>query len=295
MTATHTGEPDPGGDFFSASDRPESAQEGALLVDVAGFEGPLDLLLALARTHKLDLTAISMLELAEQYLAYVEALGPGSLETAADYLVMAAWLAFLKSKLLLPREVGQADEPSGAELAARLAFRLQRLAAMRDAAARLMTRDRLGVIVVGRGAPEAVRHERDSVHAATLHDLVAAYAGLRQRTLPAEVRLPERVVWSIREARERLERLLGETLDWAPLETLMLHYLAPGLDVRGVLASSFGASLELAREGEIELAQTEAFAPLYLRRRHGGTEGPAGGEAVGVQDGTRGGGAPDGK
>lgn len=253
-----------------------------LVVDLSGFEGPLDLLLGLARTRKLDLAAISMSELAAQYLAFIDQIEGMKLEIAADYLVMAAWLAFLKSKLLLPKDEEPSDGPTGDELAAILAFRLQRLHAMREAAARLMTRSRLGQQVFARGAPEAVVTTRDQQYVASLTDLLQAYASQRTQILPAEVKLPERKVWSIREARDRLEQLLGRIAveSWSTLDSYLLEVLGDAPDRRSAVASSFGASLEMAREGEIELAQEAAFAPIYLRRRPGAGDA-RGGEGEG--------------
>lgn len=239
-----------------------SGEDPALVIDVDGFEGPLDLLLALARSQKVDITRISILALAEQYLAFIEEARRVRLELAADYLVMAAWLAYLKSRLLLPEP--ETDEPSGEELAAELAFRLQRLEAMRDAAARLANSDRLGRDVFARGAPEPVEVIKKSEYSATLYDLLSAYAARRQEQSIAVVHVRKRAVWSLQEAKELLAGIIGSLADWAPLETFLSPYLTD--EVRAtVTASAFGASLELVREGRIELRQTEAFAPLYIR------------------------------
>ena len=183
-------------------------EEPALVVDVAGFEGPLDLLLELARAQKVDITRISILALANQYLAYIEKIRSLRLELAADYLVMAAWLAYLKSRLLLP-EVADGEEPTGEELAAELAFRLRRLEAMRDAAARLANRDRLGRDVFARGLPEPVLIKRRSEYSATLYDLLSAYAAQRQEKAIAFVTIGAREVWSLQDAREALSRMVG--------------------------------------------------------------------------------------
>jgi segregation and condensation protein A len=195
------------------------------------------------------------------------------LELAADYLVMAAWLAYLKSKLLLPRETGLDDQTSGEELAARLAFRLQRLEAMRNAAAALMTRHRLGRDVFGRGMPEGVRTIRVRQYTAEVFDLLKAYAEQRRRTAKRVHVVPRRTVWSIKEARQRLEALIGQGVgDWVQLE-LYLTQFGQGPDTaRTALASSFGATLEMAREGLIELSQAEPFAPIYMRKREEGAE-----------------------
>ena len=238
-----------------------------LVVDVEGFEGPLDLLLALARTQKVDLAKISVLALAQQYLDFIAEARRLRLEIAADYLVMAAWLAFLKSKLLLPAEPSEEGEPTGAELAALLAFRLKRLDAMRGASAQLMTRKRLGRDVFARGLPEPIRITRNSVYGANVYDLLKAYSQQRQRMAVRSWRLPPRSVWSLTEARGELERLLGMTLDWAPLDRLLAEFLVDPELRRTALASSFTASLEMTREGALEIRQAKLFAPLLIRRR----------------------------
>jgi len=240
-----------------------------LLVDLVGFEGPLDLLLALARTQKVDLAQISVLKLAEQYLEFIAELKGLRLELAADYLVMAAWLAYLKSRLLLPREEKPSDETSAEELAARLHFRLQRLHAMRQAAAQLFTRQRLGRDVFPRGMPEGARTIRERQYSAELYDLIKAYADQRKRTTVKRAHVVRRrVVWSIKDARQRLERLVGQSSgNWLQLDLFLDQYV-PGSELsRTALASSFGASLEMAREGLIELRQDAAFAPIEMRRR----------------------------
>jgi segregation and condensation protein A len=240
-----------------------------LTVDVSGFEGPLDLLLALARTQKVDLAHISVLALAEQYIAFIGELRQMRLEVAADYLVMAAWLAYLKSRLLLPREEKQDEQLSAEEEAQRLMFRLQRLEAMRRAAAQLLTRRRLGRDVFPRGMPAEIRTLRESVFMADLYDLMKAYADQRRTTVAKRAHVVRRrVVWSIKDARQRLERLVGATPSgWVQLD-LFLHQYLPGPELgRTALASSFGASLEMAREGLIDLRQDAPFAPLYMRRK----------------------------
>lgn len=240
----------------------------SLLVDVAGFEGPLDLLLALARTQKVDLARISVLALVEQYLAYINEVQRLKLEVAGDYLVMAAWLAFLKSRLLLPKEKIETGEQSAEEMAQRLAFRLARLEAMRNAMAQLMTRKRLGRDVFPRGMPEGVTTIRDTQWTAQIYDLLKAYADQRRRTVKITHVVKARKVWSIKEARTRLETLVGESVgQWVQLDLFLTHYLPQGEDTRTVLASSFGATLEMAREGVVELQQEAPFAPLYVRKR----------------------------
>jgi segregation and condensation protein A len=238
-----------------------------LVVDVEGFEGPLDLLLALARTQKVDLAKISVLALAQQYLDFISEARRLRLEIAADYLVMAAWLAFLKSKLLLPAEPSDEGEPSGAELAALLAFRLKRLHAMREVSAQLMTRKRLGRDVFARGLPEPIRITRQNVYDANVYDLLKAYSQQRQRTAVTSLRMKPRTVWSLKEARGELERLLGMNLDWAPLDLLIAEFLVEPELRKTALASSFTATLEMTREGALEIRQSKSFAPLLVRRR----------------------------
>jgi segregation and condensation protein A len=238
----------------------------SLVVDVAGFEGPLDLLLTLARNQKVDLAKISVLALAEQYLAFIDGARKLRLELAADYLVMAAWLAYLKSRLLLPQAAGGEGE-SGEEMAAVLQFRLQRLEAMRDAAARLVNRNRLGREVFQRGMPELVVVEKKNRYTASLYDLLTAYAVQRQRREIGTVRVAKRGVWSLKEARDVLVRLIGKCGDWTALDRFLAEYLTGPEDRATALASSFAATLELVREGFVEIRQHEPFAPLYLRDR----------------------------
>jgi segregation and condensation protein A len=249
------------------------SDEEALVVALDGFEGPLDVLLILARTQKVDLAKISVLALAEQYLLFIAQAQKLRLELAADYLVMAAWLAYLKSRLLLPRESAGDDQPSGEELAARLAFRLQRLEAMRGAAATLMTRKRLGRDVFPRGMPEGVRTIRVRQFTAAIYDLLKAYAEQRKRTVKRVHVVPRRVVWSIKEARDRLEALVGKCdASWLQLDMFLEQYGAAPDIARTALASSFGATLEMARDGLVELSQAEPFAPIYVRKRAAGAQ-----------------------
>ena len=243
--------------------------EDALSVHVDGFDGPLDLLLALARTHKVDLSKISVLALAEQYLAFVLGAKALRIELAGDYLVMAAWLAFLKSKLLLPREKSDEPDLSGEEMAARLAFRLKRLEAMRQAAAQLMTRKRLGFDIFPRGMPEGVRIIREREYTAEIFDLLRAYADQRTRTTVKRVHVvKKRTVWSIKDARTRLEALMGASGgDWMQLDMFLEQYLPSDEMAKTTVAASFGATLEMAREGLVELQQAAPFAPIYMRKR----------------------------
>lgn len=255
--------------LWSEGDGPDRRDEGeALVVDVDGFEGPLDLLLHLARNQKVDLARISVLALTEQYLAFIERVRALKLELAADYLVMAAWLAYLKSKLLIPQRPDE-DEHSGEEMAAILQFRLQRLEAMRDAGARLVNRNRLGRDVFARGMPEAVVVENQTRFEASLYDLLTAYASHRQRNAVSSVTITERHVWSLKQARERLVELIGSVPDWTALDRFLIDYLVEPAERATAIASSFAASLELVREGAIELSQGEPFSTLYLRSAQG--------------------------
>jgi segregation and condensation protein A len=252
--------------LWAESVEPRGVSEPSLVVDVAGFEGPLDLLLHLARHQKVDLARISILALAEQYLEFIERVRALRLELAADYLVMAAWLAYLKSKLLIPKQPGE-DGDSGEELAAVLQFRLKRLEAMRDAAARLVNRNRLGRDVFARGMPELVIVEKRNEYSASLYDLLTAYAAQRQRQAITNVRIAKRDVWSLSQARDILIRLIGEFRDWTALDSFLVRYLVSANERPTAIASSFAATLELVREGRIEVRQQQAFAPLYMRNR----------------------------
>jgi len=261
------GGPDMISDWEDEDPRLEAGPGDTLVVDVEGFEGPLDLLLALARTQKVDLAKISVLALAQQYLDIIAEASRLRLEIAADYLVMAAWLAFLKSKLLLPAEKDEEGEPTGAELAALLAFRLKRLHAMREVSAQLMTRKRLGRDVFARGTPEPIRITRKSIYEANVYDLLKAYSRQRQRTAIRTWQIRQRTVWSLKEARAELERLLGIACDWAPLDQLLAEFLVEPELRKTALASSFTATLEMTREGALEIRQAKSFAPLLIRRR----------------------------
>lgn len=241
-----------------------AGSEPALLIDVQGFEGPLDLLLFLARNQKVDLSRISVLALAEQYLIFIESARRIRLELAADYLVMAAWLAYLKSRLLIPQQAKD-EGPSGEEMAQTLAFRLKRLEAMREAATRLINRNRLGRDVYPRGAPEHVPTHANNSYEASLYDLLTAYAGLRQRQSVSQVTIERRRVWSLTDARHILTRMIGEIGDWTALEHYLLRFLPNPEDRVTAIASAFAASLELVREGRLEIRQERAFDPIYLR------------------------------
>ena len=239
-----------------------------LIVDVGGFEGPLDLLLELARAHKIDLAQVSILALADQYLSFIERAKVMRIDVAADYLVMAAWLAYLKSRLLIPLPPA-ANETAPQDMAARLAFRLQRLAAMREASANLMKRPQLGHDVFNRGAPQALVVEVTREYADNLIDLLKAYATRRQiKTAHQSYTVKRQRTWSIKEAREAIERLVGTMDEWGTFDSWLEGFMATTETRRSMRASSFTASLELARDGRIELRQEEAFRPIYLRRRN---------------------------
>ncbi|WP_240325498.1 segregation and condensation protein A [Sphingomonas mesophila] len=246
-------------EFF---DRP-AREDDSLNLSLDGWEGPLDLLLTMARGQKVDLRQISILALTEQYLAYIAGARALKLEIAADYLVMAAWLAYLKSCLLLPKEE-QAD-PSPEELALRLQLRLQRLDAMREAGARLMGRDRLGRDVFARGAPEGLKVIRTAQWQASAFDLYAAYGRVRARTQPAMHVVAHRAVMTLEDAIQRVAAMLGRALDWTALEAF-LPDTADGAYRKSALASSFVAALELARQGRLMLAQEQAFAELLVKK-----------------------------
>ncbi|UZK67373.1 segregation and condensation protein A [Sphingomonas sp. M1-B02] len=233
-----------------------------LKLDIDGWEGPLDLLLALARNQKVDLRQISILELVEQYLTFVNDARELRLELAADYLVMAAWLAYLKSALLLPRN--PEESPSPEELALRLQLRLERLNAMREAGARLVARDRLARDVFLRGAPEGLRVVRQAQYQAEIYDLIAAYGRISARTRPVMHVVAVRDVMTLEEAIERVSALIGARIEWSSIETFLPDG-ASGLYRKSALASSFVAALELARQGRLEMRQKSAFAPLYLK------------------------------
>ena len=237
--------------------------DAALYLELDGWEGPLDLLLDLARRQKVDLRQISILALVDQYLVYIERAEALKLEIAADYLVMAAWLAYLKSALLLPKE--EQEDPSPEELALRLQLRLQRLGAMRDGAARLLARDRIGRDVFLRGAPEGLRVDKVNAWQCDWYSLVHAYGQVKLRTEPVVHMVRDRMVMTLDSAIDRVSAMLGVTLDWMELRDFLPANADRRLK-RSALASSFVAALELARLGRAELRQEDAFGPLHLRR-----------------------------
>jgi segregation and condensation protein A len=252
-----------------------AAPDTELRLDVKGFEGPIDVLLQLARDQKVDLTEVSILDLAEQYLEFVREARRLRLELAADYLVMAAWLAYLKSRLLLPEPESDEVEPSGAEMAAALRFQLQRLQAMQDAGEKLMKRPRLGVDTFARGEPEDLPVVTRVAYACTLYDLLRAYADQRQRKGPSELRVDPMDLESVEQAIERLRRQLGAVPGWARLMDFLPDGLETPLQRRSAYAATFAASLELCREGQVDLRQDVAFGPIHLRpRADSGEPGP---------------------
>ncbi len=246
----------------------ESEPAGAevLHVDVRGYEGPLDLLLDLARRQKVDLASISILSLAEQYLDFIETAREGRLEVAADYLVMAAWLAYLKSRLMVPQAPSD-EEPSGEMLAAMLQFRLKRLEAMRLAAGRLLGRGQLGREIFARGAGEALVVTRKARWEASYYELLKAYSAQRERGSVTEYKPFVRTVWSLQDAREILQRLIGDSAEWIAMDHYLAEYLAIPKDRSTIRASTFASSLELVRQGEIEIRQSETFGPILMRRK----------------------------
>lgn len=261
-------EPRSGPDDWDQTD-PVTARRAAeaLIIDVEGFEGPLDLLLTLSRTQKVDLRRISVLNLAEQYLDFVEQARQLRIELAADYLVMAAWLAYLKSRLLLPPDPAE-EGPSGAELAAHLAFQLERLQAMREAAARLLGRDQKGRDFFARGDPTPLAVTRKLAFDASLLDLMRAYARLRTRDEFRPYAFDRTDIYPLETALARLSRLLPGFTDWTSLQLWLPEgWRGAPARRRSAMASSFAATLELAKQGQVELRQSETFAPLQLRQR----------------------------
>jgi len=241
-----------------------AADATAFVVDLDGFEGPIDVLLMLAREHKLDLTQISILALADQYLAFVTEARRENLELAADYLVMAAWLAYLKSRLLLP-DLGEEDEPTGEEMAAALAFQLRRLEVMQESGQQLMGRNRLGREFFGRGAPETFRALLNPILEVTLYDLLKAYGDQSRRVEGGTLHIEAFEIHTVEDALRRLTSLLGSTPDWENLWQFLPESLMEGLIARSAIASTFAASLELAREGKVKLRQSGPFGPIYLK------------------------------
>jgi len=258
-------------DLPFAQNAAEAREEDSFVVDVEGFEGPLDLLLDLARRQKVDLSKISVLALVEQYLEFIAAARRLRLELAADYLVTAAWLAYLKSRLLLP-QAAKGTEPEGAELAEALQLRLRRLDAIRAAADALVNRPRLGRDMFLRGLPEPVLAGRAPQWRASLYELLSAYAYRRQKQALARVTVKQRFVWSLAQARSELEKLAGRAFDWTVLDTYLMAFCTTPEIRRTVWASTLSSSLEMAREGMISIRQDAAFSPLWIKRKSPGSE-----------------------
>jgi len=251
------------GDFEEAEET--GAPSGtAFVVDIDGFEGPIDVLLNMARSQKVDITQISIVQLADQYLAFVALARSTNLELAADYLVMAAWLAYLKSRLLLPDVEGE-DEPSGEEMANALAFQLRRLEAMQDAGARLRGRDCLGQDFFARGAPEKFVVTAHTVYDVSLFDLLKCYGEQRSNQTDGILHIEASDIYSVDDALERLSKIIGNLPDWETLSKFLPAGLKQGMAYRSAVASTFSATLEMARAGKIRLRQHEAFAPIYIR------------------------------
>ena len=235
----------------------------AFLIDVDGYEGPLDVLLALARDQKVDLIHISILQLADQYLAFVAIARQKNLELAADYLVMAAWLAYLKSKLLLP-DMGDEDQPSGEEMAAVLAFQLRRLESVREAGDALLKLNQLGRDFFGRGDPEPFTVTLHTVLDANLHDLMRAYGEMKRRQAPMSMSIEPVELYTVENALERIRRMLGATPEWLELTSFLPDDMTDPLMRRSAIASTFSASLELAREGQLNIRQEDTFGRIFL-------------------------------
>jgi len=244
----------------------------SFVVDLEGFEGPIDVLLQLARDQKVDLVHISILQLADQYLGFVAEARRHNLELAADYLVMAAWLAFLKSRLLLP-DLTSEEEPTGEEMAAALQYQLRRLQAMQNAGQQLMDRPRLGQDFLGRGDPERFKPREIEILDATLYDLLKAYADQHTRkNAHAPMHIEAFEIYTVEDALQRLRRLVGATPDWQDLWTFLPDGLKGRLLTRSAVASTFAASLEMAKEGKLVIRQSGTFGPIYLQGRAGNPE-----------------------
>lgn len=252
-------------DFEGANYEGEGVE---LILELEGYEGPLHMLLELAREQKVDLAQISILALVDQYLQFINKARALKLEIAADYLVMAAWLAYLKSRLLLPEDE-EDEEPSAQEMAARLQLRLQRLEAMREAGAQLISRNRLGRDVFMRGAPEGVRTIRRSVFTVSYYDLLKAYSDVRVRAAGGRLTIKRREVMSLEAALERLNSLIGTAVSWTRLQEFLPEGIENAGFRRSALASTFAGTLELAREGRAALKQLEPFGDIYVKAKHG--------------------------
>lgn len=252
---------------------PTALPHERLIVDLAGYEGPLDALLDLARNQKVDLVHISILNLAEQYLAFIQQARSLRLEIAADYLVMAAWLAYLKSRLLLPQQSSEDEEPSGAEMAAALRFQLQRLDAMREAGVRLLARPRLGFDVYRRGDPERPEVIKKPAFELSLYDLLKAYGDQDRRKAGSTLRIMPTKLYSMDDALTRLGAMLGRMPDWQTLMNFLPTDLRGTLVLRSAVAATFAASLELTRSGRVQIRQDRHFGPIYVRARRDALRG----------------------
>ncbi len=262
-----------GGQSFEEDAEPSTDAPGLLLLDLEGYEGPIDVLLALARDQKVDLTKISILQLADQYLDFIAKARELQLEIAADYLVMAAWLAYLKSRLLLPATGDTGEELSASEMAARLAFQLQRLEAMRNTGRKLLERPQLNRDFFPRGDPEPVQIHRTSVIELSLYDLLKSYGEFQTRENINSLRIDPSELYSTERALERLRQLIGDTPDWASLSAFLPQGIPRGLVARSAMAATFAACLELVKEGSLLVRQADSFAPLYIRRAGNGEAG----------------------
>lgn len=244
---------------------PSGENETDLVVKLSGFDGPLDLLLSLAHEQKVDLATLSISALAEQYLAYIGAARRLRLEIAADYLVMAAWLAYLKSRLLLP--VPQQEEPDPTDMAAALRFQLQRLEAMRQASEKLQALPQLGSEIFLQGRPEKIRRIEVPVYHLSIYDLLQALAAPQRRVKAPRYSLAAQKLFALEEAVSRVRNMVGFMPDWSTLSSFVPELLLETpIERRSALASTFAASLELAKFGELVLRQEETFGPIYLRR-----------------------------
>lgn len=254
-------------DPFEMDESPGAQSGEALILDLDGFEGPLDLLLSLARDQKVDLAQISILQLADQYLTFVHRARTLMIEIAADYLVMAAWLAYLKSRLLLPQPKDD-EEPSGAEMAAALAFQLQRLESMRNSGKALFGRPQLGRDFFLRGEPETVELVKRHIYDVSLYELLKAYGNQKQRGSARTLNIMPLDLYSVDDAIQRLRGLLGKVPDWQTLSSFLPDNLKSELGRRSAIASTFAASLELAKSGKVKIRQERTFGPIYLRGAH---------------------------
>jgi len=252
---------------LSAADRSRAgpSEEPALVLELEGYEGPIDLLLALAREQKVDLAKLSILALADQYLAFIAAQQRLRLEIAADYLVMAAWLAYLKSRLLLPEPPAEDDGPSGAELEAALRHRLRLLEAMQRAGTALMALPQLGRDVFLRGTPEGLSTIDQPVYQLTLYELLAAYGEGHRRRHARVLTIEPPALHSLDDALHHLAQFVGHIPEWRELAAFLPEELRGAVFRRSALAATFAATLELTRAGRVELRQDRPFGPIYLR------------------------------